>query len=517
MNLTLPELWDFQGAAIKQVRIALRKGKDEGRQGVVLSSPTGSGKMEIAKAMIGNTWLKGNRGVFVVDRLTLLEQASRRFYEGGIRHGCISGDPDMDYGAHEPIQLAMIQSLASRGWPPTDVVFADECHTRYRYFSSTIRDLNVPFVGLTATAMAPGIGDTFDDVVQVATTNELLRQGYLAQPRVRPCVPIDMAGSKLVNGEFSADEIRKRGRQIIGDIVSTWVEQTNENFGGPVKTMLFSADIAHGEELCREFMAAGIDARQVSARDTKDYRKSTVEAFEKGEFPIIVSVDVLAKGVDFPDVLCLIMARPYRKAFAAFVQMLGRGMRAFPGKEFVLVLDHSLNYLGFYHELMAFFERGVSDLKKTPFRDVTRQEKPSPDFSCKGCGFILPVGAATCPVCGAERKRSPGGSDIEHVPGEIISIDPLSKGKRGWKGSPEELWQACCTHAINFQSRRGRPDMDRTIRMAKAKFQELYGDWPAAHFAFNPAPNGYVPKAIERQLDASYRRWKASQGKGAAA
>ena len=56
------------------------------------------------------------------------------------------------------------------------------------------------------------------------------------------------------------------------------------------------------------------DFRQVSANDNKEDRKRTLEAFRHGKFPGIVSVDVLAKGIDFPDVLCIIIARPYRKA-----------------------------------------------------------------------------------------------------------------------------------------------------------------------------------------------------------
>ena len=41
--------------------------------GQVLSMPTGSGKTEIAKWMMGSSYLKGHRGTFIVDRIPALE------------------------------------------------------------------------------------------------------------------------------------------------------------------------------------------------------------------------------------------------------------------------------------------------------------------------------------------------------------------------------------------------------------------------------------------------------------
>ena len=52
--------------------------------------------------------------------------------------------------------------------------------------------------------------------------------------------------------------------------------------------------------------------------------------------------------MDIPDVRCLIIARPFRKAFAAHIQMLGRVMRTADGKKFGLILDHAENYLGVF-------------------------------------------------------------------------------------------------------------------------------------------------------------------------
>ena len=145
---------------------------------------------------------------------------------------------------------------------------------------------------------------------------------------------IDMTGAKKTAGEWQKEEVRKRGRPIIGDIVSTWERMTRQHFGGPVKTLLFSADIAHGEELCRAFQAAGHDFRQSTYRDGIDETEVLVEGFRRGEFTGLASVEKFVKGFDVPDVLCMIGARPYSSSLASVIQQMGRGMRIAEGKEF---------------------------------------------------------------------------------------------------------------------------------------------------------------------------------------
>ena len=88
--------------------------------------------------------------------------------------------------------------------------------------------------------------------VQVTTTNKLLSDAKLAPVIVKAAVEIDMSGAPLSMGEWSGNEtVQERGRAIIGDILSTWVEETQTHFSGPVKTMLFASSIAHGSRAMR--------------------------------------------------------------------------------------------------------------------------------------------------------------------------------------------------------------------------------------------------------------------------
>ena len=122
--IELPELYGFQEEAIEK----LRDGIHRKVTGQVLSIPTGGGKTEIAKHMIASVLARHRKALFIVDRLELLDQTSRRFHEAGIDHGIISGGATR--GLYEPVLLATIQTLRGHGWPEVDVVFVDECARR---------------------------------------------------------------------------------------------------------------------------------------------------------------------------------------------------------------------------------------------------------------------------------------------------------------------------------------------------------------------------------------------------
>ena len=105
--------------------------------------------------------------------------------------------------------------------------------------------------------------------------------------------------------EWLDREVRERGGRIISDIVSEYAKMTVLHFGGPVKTLVFSADVAHGEELCQAFQMAGYDFRQTSHRDSYLETKRLIEGFERGDFMGLVSVAKLTKGFDVPAEPCV--------------------------------------------------------------------------------------------------------------------------------------------------------------------------------------------------------------------
>jgi hypothetical protein len=71
-----------------------------------------------------------------------------------------------------------------------------------------------------------------------------------------------------------------------------------------------------------------------------DTRRQTVEDFKNGKIQILVNVNLFTEGFDCPDVEVIQLARP-TKSLNLYLQMVGRGMRIFPGKECGIILDNA--------------------------------------------------------------------------------------------------------------------------------------------------------------------------------
>ena len=480
----------------------LRQGLREGHLRQILCAPTGSGKTLCAAHLIKEALGKGSKSVFIADRVALVTQTSQGFYELGIPHGVAQGENT--FGRGFPVQICSAQTIEKRGfWPDLDLIIVDEAHTQRKATLEFIRSVQKPVIGLTATPFTKGLGQTYTNVVNVTTTDKLISEGWLAPLKVYASREIDMEGAARNNaGEWLDREVERRGVKIVGDIVSEWQEKTAQHFGGPVKTIAFSATVAHGEEMCRAFQAAGYDFRQISYRDKDDaHRQRLIDAFRSGRIQGLVSCEALAKGFDVPDVLCLIGARPYRKSLAAHVQQIGRVMRPSPGKEFALVLDFAGNVHGFYEEMMDFFAEGCERLDDGKRQDVIRREgRERQDVVCR-CGYVLLPGMETCPSCGRERKRRSG---VEVAAGrmEAVSTGP---GSRRWKEDRLWTWQQICRIAIE------RKDGDERLarKFALAQYKSLYKEWPDRDWGFELAdgePDPRVQRKVKQQLIAWAKR-----------
>lgn len=411
--------------------VGARSGFAAGKRKQILMAPAGAGKTEIACYMLQEASRKFSRSMFIVDRVVLVDQTSERLDRYGIPHGVVQAG-HWRWRPYERVQVCSAQTLERRGIPDdVQVVFVDEAHCMRKKVTEFLNSTDAVVIGLTATPFTKGIGSIYDGLVNVTTTNELIAQGYLSPLKIYAAKAIDTAGMKVIAGEWSEKEIEQRGLEIIGDIVSEWQNKTEKHFGGPVKTIVFSATVDHGEELCRQFRAAGFDFRQISYKDGgDDERRKIIEEFRKPDSEIhgLISCEVFTKGFDVPDVMCGISARPYRKSLSSHIQQMGRVMRASPGKEFGLWLDHSGNVMRFYADTEEVFQNGISELDDGKLEEKARKEpteKEREEIRC-GCGHLLAIQDKACPGCGKERKAR---TLVDQVPGEMVEIDGTKLNK----------------------------------------------------------------------------------------
>lgn len=480
--MSLVELRDYQLASVDGARDGIARGIRK----QILMAPAGAGKTEIACYMLQEASRKFSRAMFIVDRVVLVDQTSERLDRYGIPHGVIQSG-HWRWRPQERIQVCSAQTLERRGIPDdVAVVFVDEAHCMRKKVTEFLNVTDAVVIGLTATPFTKGIGSVYGGLVNVTTTNELIAQGYLSPLKIYAAKAIRTEGMKVIAGEWSEREIEERGLEIIGDIVSEWRDKTEKHFGGPVKTICFSATVAHGEELCRQFQAAGFNFHQISYKDGGDsHRRALIEEFRKPDSEIhgLVSCEIFTKGFDVPDVLCGISARPYRKSLSSHIQQMGRVMRASPGKEFGLWLDHSGNAMRFYTDTETVFQDGMSALDAGELDNKVRKEpteKEKKEFKCS-CGCMIFPDEVKCSGCGKELKRR---SLTDQLPGIMVELD-------GNKRNKDTSW----VEKQNFMSGLKHYALEHGYQpgWTAHKYKERFGVWPNDPRVKNiaAAPYGY--------------------------
>ena len=489
---------DFQDEAHRSLRDGFRAGNK--RQ--VLCAPTGAGKTYLGLRIMHEALQRERRVMFICDRTSLIDQTVETAFSYGLTDFGVlqASHPLTRWGAR--MQIASVQTLARRKWPQADVVVIDECHTMYQSWVKWTKTTDAVVIGLSATPFTTGLGDVFDGVVNAATMARLIDEKVLTPFHVLTCQQIDMEGAETSGGEWTETAAAQRASKIVGDIVTEWIKH-----GQGRKTICFVPTVDYGMTLAQQFEAAGVHATCITYRTGDEERRDIIGEFRKHDshYRILISVEALAKGFDVRDVSCVIDARPLRKSFSSFVQMLGRGLRASPetGKKDCLLLDHSGNVLRFRDDFERLYWEGVHDLKSAAKLDKTIRQTPQADKEkhvCPNCGFS-PF-HMRCMACGHERQtRKPIAGEV--VPGQMRKVQIGHQGKLSVSGY--QLWQQLCY----WVSRTKTPPEKQRARAA-ALFKDLSGrfaprDWGiSAGVMAGCAPD--VADAAKRSSDA----WRAS-------
>lgn len=495
-------LRDYQIESVERLRAGIRAG----HRSQILCSPTGSGKSIIAAYLMSEANRKMSRAAFVVDRINLIDQFSAVLTDYGLDHGVIQAG-HWRFRPYERLQVCSAQTLEKRGFfDQCDLLIVDEAHCIRKQTAEFIKNVPVKVLGLSATPFTKGLGDLYQNFVNVTTTNKLVEQGHLVPLRMYAAKALDMTGAKVVAGEWAEKDIEERGLKIVGDVVGEWIDKTMRHFGGPVKTIVFSATVAHGDELCRQFNEAGFNFQQISYKDKNDgKRRELIEEFRKPDSEIhgLVSCEVFTKGFDVPDILCGIAARPYRKSFSSHIQQLGRVMRTSPGKTEGLWLCHTNNLMRFHTDTMELFENGVSGLDDQERDRKARQEPTEREkqrWACS-CGFLMPSGATRCPSCGKERQKL---SLVENVDGEMVAIGHKKPEIPEYLADKNRAWRQISGFALHMK----RGDEPRAKKFAYAQYKEIFGSWPKAPWNPNDAepPHPQLANKIKQGMIRWARR-----------
>lgn len=461
------KLREYQEASIRAVRDELARGKLR----VLLYLPTGGGKTLIACEVIRLAVAKGKRVGFVVNRIQLLEQTCRKLLEYGIEHGVIQGENTRN--VWHSVIVASAQTVAKRGMPDMDLLILDEAHCVPG--SATYRQLmkGKRVVGLTATPWAKGMakhcgqqaGPLFDSLVVGARMADLQDQGFLVHADVwGPPEPEGLAKVKVVAGDYAEDALAAcmDTPKLVGDVVSHWLE-----LAAGKQTLVFAVNIPHSRHLVDQFVREGVNAVHVDYHMSHGEKEAIYKRFSEGQITVLSNCALLSEGADFPSAECLILDRP-TKSQIRFVQMVGRVLRPFPGKERATIIDHG----GCFARLGMPWHMSVTHLddgkpKSSVSRDGKEKEPPKPK-PCKQCEFLLMPGQKVCPSCGTDRM--PFKQEVEHAEGKLKKLT----GKQQKQADLDSLGkQYVYSSLLAYCETRGYKK-----GWAANQYREMFGVWP---------------------------------------
>lgn len=326
-----------------QAKDAVLSEWNEGHRKTLLVLPTGTGKTVVFAKVVEDRVNSGGRALVLAHRGELLSQAADKIMDASGMACALEKAESTSLGSNMPVTVGSVQSLAQpkrlARFPRdyfTDIV-VDEAHhclsDSYQRVLAHFPKANI--LGVTATpdrGDMKNLGQFFDSKAYEYTMSQAIRDGYLC-PIKAQMIPLelDISGVKVTSGDFSSGEIGSALEPYLDQIAR---EMTHYCKGR--KTVVFLPLIHTSQKFCAILNCYGLRTAEVNG--SSENRAEVLQDFENGRYDVLCNSMLLTEGWDCPAVDCVVVLRP-TKVRSLYQQMVGRGMRLFPGKEHLLLLD----------------------------------------------------------------------------------------------------------------------------------------------------------------------------------
>ena len=504
----MPERWPNQVRAFSGCVAA----KERGVKRLCVTSPTGSGKTRMFMDLI--EWAVAERHPVAVytQRKMLYDQTCREMDKAGIRYGkrAAGHDPNLYLDVQmcmTQTELSRVYKSESRGLHGATLVLIDEAHqhcgpTFQRIMADHVKD-DAMCIGYTATPLDL---EGYDELLVAGTMSECLKIGALVRPETyAPDEPDLRHIKKYVVGQelTEAENVKSIMRPgVFGRVLKAWKKHNPDG----LPTLLFGPDVAgslfFAQEFCKEgIKAAHIDGEQIWCDGTfynteHDAREWLAEMSKSGEVKVVCNRFVLREGIDWPWIQVGSFATVFG-ALTSFLQSGGRLLRAYPGKEKCIILDHGGNW--HRHGSLAVdrhWELGMTNRRVAGERqERLREKKEVEPITCPQCGKVR-AGGAKCPACGFEAHKK--ARMVVQINGELREVKGDIYRPRVQKLLPNtvQVWQ-------RYYYRAKSQKWDATFKAAEAFFFHENHYWPPHNLPLMPKdPSDWYKKVKDVPKEA---------------
>lgn len=293
----------------------------------VLQLPTGTGKTVIF------SHIKRHGKILIISHRDELVKQPIKYFDCpcGIEQGRV-------HSHGEEIISASVMTLHRRlqKFDPEefDIIITDECHHAAAKTYRKIYDYFTPrlHLGFTATPNRGDrvrLDDIYKDIVFQKDILWAIGENYLCDINcIRVNIGYDIRQVKIKRGDYDQIQLEAELNQ----------KKANEGIAEAYKklavgqTLIFAVSVEHANSIAREIPGA------VVVTATTQNRSEILHKFETKEIKCIVNVMLFTEGTDLPSVETIIMARPTRNS-TLYTQIVGRGLRPYPGKSFLTLID----------------------------------------------------------------------------------------------------------------------------------------------------------------------------------
>lgn len=271
-----------------------------------------------------------------------------------------------------------------------DVFIIDEAHhaladNTYGKIVETLKEANpkLRILGVSATPKRTdkkALGSIFTSICYEWLIPQGIAAGYLVPvTRVKVKTQVNVSHIKSVAGDYNE-------RRLISALdAANWEALCVESYMQHIHvtqrpTLAFMPSVEMSKSFALALRSAGVPAAHIDGTTDKNERRSVLADYQAGRLRVVSNMAVLTEGFDAPSTAAIFLGRPTRSS-TLLTQIVGRGLRPFPGKHDCLLLDMT-----------------VVDTKALEVGTLFGKL-----FTCEECGAEYYTSLPKCPQCGTER------------------------------------------------------------------------------------------------------------------